>query len=55
MGSGLEEKHPWKSIAPVIDGLNNALACHLCPDVAVSYFNNDSDMAFGIRPPSLWL
>lgn len=38
----------------MIYALNNTLACHLCTDVAVPYFSDDSDMAFGIRPPSLW-
>lgn len=37
-----------------MDGLNNVLACHLCTDVAVPYFTDDSDMEFGTRPPSLW-
>lgn len=30
------------------------VACLLCTDVAVPYFSDDNDMAFGIRPPSLW-
>lgn len=38
----------------MIDGLNNALACHLCADVAVPYLSDDIDMVFGKRPPSLW-
>lgn len=46
-------KHSWKLIVPVMDGLNNAVSCHLCTDVAVP-FSDDSSMAFGIRPPSLW-
>lgn len=39
----------------MIDGLNNALACHLCIYVAVSYFSDDSVIAFGKGHPSFWI
>lgn len=47
-------KHTWKLITLVIYGLNNALACHLCTDVAVPYFSVDSDTVCGTWHPSLW-
>lgn len=47
-------KHHWKLVAHLIDVLNNLLACRLCTDVAVLYFSDDRDKAFGNGPPSLW-